>query len=248
MKTAPVVLLHAFPLDSRMWRPQIPALNGCQLWAPDLPGFGSAPALEPDLTLWAKWLITAAPGPALWVGLSLGGYVALEVVRQAPELVKGLLLADTHPYGDQPEVKSSRSQQIVRLAREGNEFLAQSQPGRLLSPTSRTRRPGLAELVSQWIRENPPAGQAAALLAMLRRKPATDLLAQIDFPTLVLGGQEDQITPPELMSGYAETIPTGRHLVIPQAGHLSNLEAPLAFNTALLGILAEVYGLNFPDQ
>lgn len=244
MTTPTVVLLHAFPLDARMWQPQTPALAGCSVWAPNLPG----PALAPDLAAWADWLIAAVPGPTVWVGLSLGGYVALEVVRRAPELVAGLVLADTHPYGDSSEVKAARNQQITRLNQEGSEFLAQSQPERLLGPTTRGRRPALAGQVSSWIRQNSAADLATALLAMGERQPATELLPQIDFPTLVIGGQEDQVSPPELLASYAELIPTGRHLVIPQAGHLSNLEAPLAFNTALLGILAEVYGLNFPDH
>ena len=248
MTTATVVLLHAFPLDARMWQPQLPALAGCSVWAPDLPGFGASPALTPDLAAWADWLIAAVPAPAVWVGLSLGGYVALEVVRRAPKLVAGLVLADTHPYGDSPAVKASRSEQIDHLAQAGSEFLAQSQPERLLGPTTRSRRPALASQIRAWIRENSASGLAAAVLALGERQPATELLHQINFPTLVIGGQEDQVSPPELLASYAELIPTGRHLVIPQAGHLSNLEAPLAFNTALLGILAEVYGLNFPDH
>jgi 3-oxoadipate enol-lactonase len=97
----------------------------------------------------------------------------------------------------------------------------------------------LVEWVRAMILESSPDGVVAALGAMRERPDSTDLLGKINVPALVIGGAEDALSTPEIMESMAEKIPDSRHLTLPNAGHLSNLEAPKGFNAALLGFLTE---------
>jgi len=227
-----LLLIHAFPLDARMWGPQ---LGGEHTVAPDLPGFGgAAPAEGGVLTMAAaaarclEALDEAGLDRAVVCGLSMGGYVAFELLRTEPERLAGLVLANTRAGADTPEGAAGRRALADRLHTEGN-VLAGSPPPLLSADPPE----GLWDVVKGWIGEQPPEAIAAAALGMAERPDSTPDLAGIAVPTLVITADGDTLIPPEATSPMVEQIPGAELAVIPGAGHLSNLEDPNAFSGLL---------------
>ena len=240
----PVVLLHAFPLSGAMWEAQGAALEGqWRLVAPDYPGFGrsSHTPAQPDMRYYAErtsdLLDKLDLESVILLGLSMGGYVAFECLRRFPERISALVLANTRPDADGEEVRETRYRTALRVSEEGVEVLVELQMERLLSETTRRDKPEVVERVRQMILQSTPGGAVAALGAMRDRVDSTPLLPEIRVPTLVVGGEDDTISSPEVMAAMAERIPDARHRVLADTGHLSNLEAPEGFNTVLRDFL-----------
>ncbi len=173
-------------------------------------------------------------------GLSMGGYVALACLRLFPERISALVLANTRPDPDTEEARETRRELARQVAEEGVEILPDLQMERLLSRKTLQGKPDVVEAVRSMILESSPDGVVAALGAMRDRPDSTDLLGEIEVPTLVLGGAEDAISTPEVMEAMASRIHDSRYVALPNAGHLSNLEAPEEFSAALAGFLARV--------
>jgi pimeloyl-ACP methyl ester carboxylesterase len=243
----PVVLLHAFPLNRKMWAPQVEALAGTRrVIIPDYPGFGSSPRppAQPDVRYYAEQvgelLDRLRLDRVVLGGLSMGGYVVFACLRLFPERISALLLANTRPDPDPEEAKEARREMARRVAEEGVEILPKLQMERLLAPDTLRNKKDVVELVRDMILESSPDGVVAALGAMRDRPDSSDLLGKIGVPTLVVGGQEDALSTPEVMGEMAQKIPNSRHHTLPGAGHLSNLEAPGEFNAILRGFLGEL--------
>jgi 3-oxoadipate enol-lactonase len=241
----PLVLLHAFPLNGRMFEPQMEAFSeGRRVVAPDYPGFGRSPRTpaQPDIRYYAEGVLGLLDRLGLervvLGGVSMGGYVALGCMRLFPERVSGLILADTRPDADSEETRENRKNMARRVADEGVEVLIELQMRRLLARDTLENDEEVVEEVHGMILESSPGGVVAALGALRERPDSTPLLEKIEVPTLVIGGEEDGISSPEVMGAMAEKIPDSRHVTLPRAGHLSNLEAPEGFNAALKEFLA----------
>jgi pimeloyl-ACP methyl ester carboxylesterase len=243
----PLVLLHAFPLNGRMFEPQMKAFSGSRrVVAPDYPGFGRSPRTpaQPDVHYYAEGVRSLLDRLHLervvLGGVSMGGYVAFECLRHFPERVSALVLANTRPEPDSEEIREARNETALRVAQEGVEVLVELQMGRLLAPDTLRNDAELVENVRAMILENSPDGAVAALGAMRERRDSTPLLGKIGVPTLVVGGEEDGISSPEVMGAMAAKIPGASHVTIPKTGHLSNLEDPERFNAALDGFLNSI--------
>lgn len=240
-----VVLLHAFPLSSRMWEPQVRALEeGVRLVAPDLPGLGLSAAspgrsLDDHAHAVAATLETLGIERPFLAGISMGGYVALRLVDLLGDRCEGLLLADTRADADSAEVASARHELAAEVEARGVETAAGALLPRMIGATTLSLRPRLVDEVRSMIMENAVPGTAAALRAMAARPDATALLPRITCPVVCLAGEEDELTPPAVAYAMAARIPRGRAVTIPGAGHLTNLETPHAFNAALTGLVAE---------
>ena len=235
-----VVLLHAFPLNSRMWEPQEEALEGdYRLIMPDYPGFGrsSRSPAQPDVGYYARCVqrLVERLGLESFVlgGISMGGYVAFQCLQLFPGRLRGLILADTRADADPEEARETRTQTARRVAEEGVEVLIELQMERLLAPETIENNETVVEEVRAMIRQSSPDGVVGALGAMRDRPDVNPMLPEIRVPTLVVGGENDTISSPQVMGEMASRIPDARHAVIPGAGHLSNLEAPREFNAAL---------------
>jgi 3-oxoadipate enol-lactonase len=235
----PLVLLHAFPLNGRMFGPQMKAFSGeRRIVAPDYPGFGRSPRTpaQPDVRYYAEGVLGLLDRlhfeRVILGGVSLGGYVAFECMRLFPGRVSALVLANTRPEPDPEEMREIRNEMALSVARDGVEVLVDLQMERLLAPGS-LRDDDLVEDIRAMILENSPDGAVAALGAMRERPDSRPLLNEINVPTLVIGGEEDGISSPEVMGAMAAEIPGATHLTITGAAHLSNLEAPGKFNAAL---------------
>ena len=243
----PVVLLHAFPLNRKMWAPQVEALAGTRrIIAPDYPGFGSSPRppAQPDVRYYAEQVRELLDRLKLervvLGGLSMGGYIAFACLTLFPKLISALLLANTRPDPDTAEIKETRRETARQVAEEGVEVLPKLQMERLLAPDTLENKVDVVEMVRAMILESSPDGVVAALGAMRERPDSSGLLSKITVPTLVLGGAEDALSTPEVMGEMAGKIPDSRHRTLEGAGHLSNLEAPEEFNAALKDFLDEV--------
>jgi 3-oxoadipate enol-lactonase len=236
----PLVLLHAFPLNGRMFEPQMEALSQSRrVVAPDYPGFGRSPRTpaQPDVRYYAegvrRLLDRLHLERVVLGGVSMGGYVAFECMRHFPDRISALVLANTRPEPDSEEIRENRKEMALRVAKEGVEVLVELQMERLLAPDTLRNDDDLVENVRAMILENSPDGTVAALGAMRERPDSTPLLGEIAVPTLVVGGEEDGISSPEVMGAMAAKIPGAHHVTIPRTGHLSNLEAPEKFTATL---------------
>ncbi len=241
-----LLLLHAFPLNQRMWEPQVEALaDKCHVVTVDLPGFGASQSTDGDLDIDQLADIVAAFASRLGHerfvlgGLSMGGYIALALARRHPERLRGLILADTRAGADTPEGSERRLKQVEEIEHAGLKGLAESFPHTVTTPATALDRPELLEQLRHWIAETNPAAVTGALKMMARRPDATPVLAGLQVPTLVLVGETDSLTPPSEAEKLAAAIPGATLVRIPAAGHLSSLEAPKAFNRAVLDFMAQ---------
>lgn len=239
----PVIFLHAFPLNRRMWDGEIQALLAEQryrLVALDWRGFGeseispsSSKPLVSTMDLFADDLagLMDALGiqQAVLCGLSMGGYVAFACARKYPQRLLGLILADTRPDADTSAARPNREQMAQLAESQGSGAIADLQLPRLISDYTRQHHPEVETRVRQLIETATPQGIAAALRGMASRADSNDLLASITCPTLVIVGAEDALIPPQIAENYAAQIPAAQCVVIPHAGHLSNLEQPQFF-------------------
>jgi pimeloyl-ACP methyl ester carboxylesterase len=242
-----VVLLHAFPLNSGMWDQQLQSLGDrWRVIAPDLTGFGAAGApddpadysVEAYADEVAALLQREGIDRAVVGGLSMGGYIAFAFYRRHRDMVAGLILADTRAAADAPEAAERRVSQQRQVAESGTAELIDNSLDNLLSDDTKRHRPEVVARARKLMEQNPPAGIIGGLDAMRRRPDATEDLPKLDVPVLVIVGAADKTSPPEVAAQMAERIPNVTLEVLPGAGHLSNLEAPEAFNRAVSTFLS----------
>ena len=237
----PVVLLHAFPLNSGQWEQQIDALSAkYRFIAPDLKGFGGSDAPEDESSYSMDDYADSVAGlldklgldKVTLVGLSMGGYISFAFLRRHRRRVGALVLADTRAEADPPEGKEKRSKQQEMVRSEGTSGLIEALTGALISEVTLSGKPDVVDNLRKLM-DNPPAGFVGALGAMKNRPDSTGDLGSIDVPTLVVVGEKDGVTPQEASEALQRGIPTAKLVVIPGVGHLSNLEAPEEFTRIL---------------
>ena len=243
-----LVLLHAFPLHSGMWAPQLEHLSAeRRVVAPDLLGFGASDAPESMYRYTMAGYADLVAGlldhlgleRVVLGGLSMGGYVAFAFLRAHAARVAALILADTRAGADTTEVFERRTDQQDQVSRVGTAAVIDTLLTGLLCEHTRTNRPDLVEQVRRLM-DNSPAGFIGALEAMKNRPDASDELAGISVPTLLLVGEDDGPSPPDVARSMQERIRGAELTVLPRAGHLSNLEAADGFNAAVAGFLVRL--------
>ena len=242
----PLVLVHGFPLDHGMWQAQIEALaDECQVIAPDLRGFGASDVTPGTVTmqqmaddLAALLDVLAVGQPVTLAGLSMGGYVAWQFALRHRFRLARLILCDTRAQADTPEAAAGRLALADRVVAEGAAVVAETLIPRLFAPSTYTQQPALVAATREVILRTNPQGIAAALRGMAQRPDVRPLLPQIDVPALLLGGEEDAISPPEEMQQIAQALPRGTWVPIPQAGHMAPCEQPRQVNQAIRRFLA----------
>ncbi len=238
----PVLFIHGFPLDRTMWGPVTALLTGWRRIAPDLRGFGlsDVPATfsMADYADDLAALLDAFHLPqAVVCGLSMGGYVAFELLRRHPQKVRALILANTRAEGDDQQAKQRRDEMIGLVQREGPGALAHLLVPQLLAPANLAAMPQVVESLVATITSNPAPGLIGALKAMRDREDYRSLLKEIRVPTLVIGGREDRLVPPESTRRLAREVPGAQLTLIPDAGHLTPLEQPVATSRVITEFL-----------
>jgi pimeloyl-ACP methyl ester carboxylesterase len=242
-----LVLLHAFPLNARMWEPQHAlAEAGWRVIVPQFRGMDGGERVQPVTSIddFAGDVIDLVDAlhieDAVFCGLSMGGYVAFAILRHAPRYIRALVLADTRSQADSPEGVAGRKKMLALMREKGAAAVAavaDDMLPKLLGETTRRERPDIAERVRRLILANSAEAIAGAVTAMMTREDSTPLLATIHCPTLIVVGDEDTLTLPSASDDMHRQIPGSALVVVRGAGHLSNIEQPEAFNVALTQFL-----------
>jgi pimeloyl-ACP methyl ester carboxylesterase len=231
--TPPILLLHAFPLDARMWDSQVAALEqaGYETIAPNLPGRDP----DDDLGRWAERVLQLLPGPFIPVGCSMGGYLIFELWRQASVRIPAAVFVDTRAGADTPEAREGREETIRILGEDGFDYFWELQKPKLFAPGA---PPALVERARAVSAEQPIANLVATLHALAARPDSHQTASAMDVPSLVIVGQEDALTPPADARELAGHLPSGKLVELPGAGHLTPLERPNEVNEELVVFLA----------
>lgn len=245
-----VVFVHAFPLGAAMWEPQFKAAPaGWRFLAIDLRGFGGSTIPETDdapprLDDYADDVIDVLRElgitRAVFVGVSMGGYVTFAIVRKAATLVEALVLVDTRASADSLQGRSNRRSLLAVLDREGATGVAREMADKLIGATSAVERPDVGALIRRLIKQQAPAAIRGAIHRMMERPDAFGVVASLTMPTMIIVGDEDTLTPVEESRKMQQANPKAELVVFPRAGHLPSLEQPDAFNGALTAFLSRL--------
>lgn len=226
MTRRPLLLIPGLNCTAALWRDQVAALGaGRTVIVPDH-GRGS------DLGTIAQAILSEAPPVFALAGLSMGGYVAFEILRRAPERVERLALLDTQAGADGEEARAVRVQQIDIARKGGFARIPDLQIPKLLVEANRAD-PRLPEIVRAMAAATGAEAYIRQQTAILNRPDSRPDLGRIACPTLVLVGAEDAITPPAAARVMHDGIAASRLVVVPDCGHLSTLEAPEPVTAAL---------------
>jgi pimeloyl-ACP methyl ester carboxylesterase len=225
-----IALLHALPLDGRMWEPQLPVLAGHEVHTPTLYDLGSS------FDEWALGVLEQVPGKLVAVGASMGGYTASAIARLAPERLDGLVLVGSRADPDAPERRPLR-EEWIRIAREqGGEGLWEAAAKNFFTPNA---DPAVVARAHEIVVEQDPEGPIRAITAIRDRPDSTEAVTS-GIPLLVVAGAEDHLIPAEVARELAAASPSGRAEVIEGCGHLPSMERPDEFNRILTAFLDEL--------
>ncbi len=243
----PLVLIHGYPLNRMIWQAQLKGLsNQARVFAPDLRGFGESEMVggATEISSYADDVrefmdAVGITEPAVICGLSMGGYVALSFVRRYPEHVAGLILANTKATPDTAEGKAGRDKNIALAQEKGADAIADSMLPKMFALKTYNAN---AELVAQCNRIMQSAtvpGIIAALGAMRDRPDSVNTLLENSTPTLIIAGADDALMPMTEQEKMKQAARNSTLVVIPDAGHLSPMEQPEAFNHAVAEFLQQ---------
>lgn len=244
----PIILLHAFPLNGKMWRFQIDELTsaGFRVIVPDLRGFGQSHNFA-DINLIddmahdvAELMDLLQIESAVIGGISMGGYILFSLYKHFPALCSALIFCDTNFSADTDEQRKNRFAMIAALEKKGNDVLIEQMLPLLVSDHSRETNQKLSEdLIRRFAEVNTQAA-IAALRGMAERADNAEILDRINVPTLIIFGEHDNVTKPEIGVEINKRISNSTFRVIELAGHYSNMEQPNQFNKVLLDFVDNV--------
>jgi pimeloyl-ACP methyl ester carboxylesterase len=244
-----LLLLHAFPLAGSMWEAQFKAVPaGWRFIAPDFRGFGGStidqepesPSMDEYATDIIDLMTELGIQQAVVGGCSMGGYATFAVARKAPQRIRGVVLADTRGGADTLEGRANRKSLLAVLEREGSSGVARDMLPKLLGKTSLEERTDIEANLRRLIKQQSPQAIRGAVLRMMDRPDSFPTLKALQVPALIVVGDEDTLTPVADSQKMADAMATAEVVVIPRAGHLANIEAPDAFNTALAAFLSRL--------
>lgn len=234
-----LVFIHGFPLTHEMWSAQVAGLSRrARAIAPDLRGFGGTDLREPvSMSRYAddvRALVEAlGERAAVICGHSMGGYVALRFIDRYPEVARGLILVDSRAEADTPEARQRRMATVERVQGEGSAGFLAEFAANLVGPTTKERRPEVAERVRAIAARAGRDAVAAALRALADRPDSTRLLASIRVPALIVHGEEDTVIPMQAAEALHAGVSGSELVRVAEAGHTPPAERPEAFNEAL---------------
>ena len=243
--TIPIIFLHGYPFDKTMWQGQLDFFKSSYRLIPcDIRGFGKSTDEESALSidLFAEDLIQfmdkLSIEKAIICGLSMGGFIALNAMQKFPDRFEALILCDTQCIADTPEVKEKRYKIIEEIETDGvtnfNEGFIKS----VFHQDSLTNKKELVEQLRNVVFSNSKQIIKQGLIALAERSETCSNLSEIAIPTLIICGREDQVTPLSESEFMHINIKNSSLKIIENAGHLSNLEQPEAFNAELLEFLS----------
>jgi 3-oxoadipate enol-lactonase len=231
-----VVLLHPFPSSRTFWNPITAHLKSrYRLIMPDLRGLGGSTPGEGIATMkrHSEDLLRLCDelrvGKAVFVGCSIGGYILFEAWRRFHERFRAVILCDTKAEADDDLARANRLRIAEDVLLRGvDPYIASSLP-KLVGETTQRNRPDIYAAARATTVSSTPKGIAAVQRGMAAREDSSRTLPRIDVPALVMVGEEDAATPPEIVRSLAQRIPKSEFHLIPAAGHFSAFEQPDAF-------------------
>jgi pimeloyl-ACP methyl ester carboxylesterase len=240
----PVLMIHGYPLNREMWAPQREDLSVvARAIIPDLRGHGESghpESSESEMPTYSMDLhaqdcadlldLIGVNEPVVVCGLSMGGYISFSFLRRYPERVRGLILCATRAGADSAEGRVGRDKSVQTALESGPEAIAAGMLPKMLAPQTYETKPELVERVKKIMESTSTAGIVGDLLGMKERPDSIGLLGNIQVPTLILYGENDQIIPGSEAELMHTEIPNASLVSIPESGHLLNLEQPDAFN------------------
>jgi 3-oxoadipate enol-lactonase len=246
---APVLIfIHGFPLNKSMWNKQVEELKkNYRVIVYDIRGHGDSDAGTEDFSirLFENDLIMLMDklkiNKASLCGLSMGGYIALNALVYNPERFDSLVLSDTSCLADTPEAKTKRLNAINTILEKGVNYYADESIKNLFAPESFITNENEIILVKEMISNTKEVSICCSLLALSARKETCHKLSGIEVPVLILVGEEDKITPPEVSQMMFENIKNSTLHIIQHAAHLSNMENPEEYNNQLQRFFNTVY-------
>lgn len=231
-----LVLLHGFPVDSRMWDATASLLDAAwHVIGIDLPGLGrSADVLPetPSMDASAGQVHEALGGhvtagnPLVLAGLSMGGYVAQSYVRQYPGELAGLVLLDTRATADTDDARTNRLKIADESEKLGTSAPVAGMATGTLSQSNAAERPELVAMMTRMIESQRASGVAWSQRAMAARGDSTEVLSALDIPALIVVGEDDHVSPVDVMTDIAGSMKHASLKIIPDAGHMSPVEQP----------------------
>lgn len=239
----PVLFIHGFPFDKSTWHPQMNVLKqDHRVIAYDISGFGkSTVRMEmPNIELYADDLIhfmdALGISRAIVCGLSMGGYILLNAVRRFPHRFEAVVLCDTQCTADTPEAREKRKEAIIQVMSGKLNGFAEKFIPKLFNPGEPD--PELVSRIKEIILSTAPETITGALNALKNRQETCSFLPQINLPALIICGEQDQVTPPSKSEELHLGIKDSEFYLVPDAGHLSNLEQPEIFTRRLMEFLS----------
>lgn len=237
----PLVFVHGYPLNRRIWDPQLEGLSGeGRVIAPDLRGHGESSATPPPYSMDShaddlRSLLQAlgVPFPIVLCGLSMGGYVSLAYIRRYPQDVAGLILTATRAAADSSQGRQNRENAIHLAEGQGAAAIADGMLAKLLAPGTYDSNTRLVEEIYQIMLHTSLAGIVGDLMGMKDRPDSTPLLERIHQPVLIIHGADDQIIPVAEAKDMQAALPDAELVIVGEAGHLVNMEQPEQFNAAV---------------
>lgn len=241
-KGTPFVLLHAFPLSRKMWKQQIDVLveADCHVILPDFRGFGETPIGSDKTTMEElandirELLDHLEIEKAIIGGLSMGGYVTLNLYRQHPEKFAAMILADTSSLADTEEKREGRFKLIEKTLSQGMQAIVDEMIPHLTSDYTKASNPDLIKQLEKEFLQTDLESAIAALRGMAGRLDHTEMLPEISVPTLLIFGREDRVTNLDGARLLNDKIPNSKLEIIEDIGHYSNLENSNRFNSILV--------------
>ncbi len=246
-ESLPVIFLHGFPFSHETWKNQVKVVSEkYRAIAYDILGHGKSDVGDGQYTIEGHvddlfaLMDQLKIKKAVLVGLSMGGYIALRAVERRPDRVRALVLCDTKSEADTSEGKIKRAAGMRDVKENGSAVYAEMAVKSLFCQKTFRKNPDLIQATEKIIAATKSLSIAGTLLALSARTDTTSVLPQIKVPTLILVGAEDEITPPPLSRAMHKKIPHSELHIIPDAGHMSNLENPEVFNKHLLAFLGQL--------
>lgn len=243
----PLVLLHGYPLDRRMWRNQLDALSSdFRVIASDLRGFGQSPRAAKSFSLGDLaddvYALMGSLGLSKVVlcGLSMGGYIAGAFAARYPAALAGLILVDTKAEADTADGKAARDKMIALVREKGSTAVAEQMMPKMLAPATLKENESLVKELRAMMEACPVTTLEYAQSAMRERPDYTADFARLGVPTLVIVGEQDAMISSDIAKRTAASIPGATLHMVPGAGHLAPMENPADVNGAIRTFMSVV--------
>lgn len=240
----PLVFIHGFPFSREMWKPQVEALKRDRYVVTyDVRGHGGSDPGDGQYTveLFVDDLIALMDHlhlrTVVGAGLSMGGYILLRAVERHPERFRALVLCDTRSEADGNEGKIRRARQAADIRASGTKEFAENFLKAVFYEKTFAEKPAVVDAVRAVIARMAPHAVAGTLIALAARTDSSPSLFRMTVPALIMVGRHDSVTPPSASQAMKDKIPGAELRIIPDAGHLSNLENPEEFTTHLANFL-----------